>query len=50
MTILAWIDYQAPQPVEGVASVMVRDIARIVTPGHVPFVYTQEELRKMAGN
>lgn len=50
MTILAWIDYQAPQPVEGVASVMVRDIARIVTPGHVPFVYTQEELHKMTGN
>ena len=50
MTILAWIDYQAPQPVEGVASVMVRDIARIVTPDHVPFVYTQEELRKMTGH
>ena len=49
MTILAWIDYQAPQPVEGVASVMVRDIARIVTPGHVPLVYTKEELRKMTG-
>jgi D-alanyl-D-alanine carboxypeptidase len=49
ITILAWIDYQAPQPVEGVASVMVRDIARIVTPGHVPFVYTQDELRKMTG-
>ena len=27
------------QPVEGVASVMVRDIARIITPAHVPFVY-----------
>jgi hypothetical protein len=25
--------------VEGVASVMVRDIARIITPDHVPFVY-----------
>jgi D-alanyl-D-alanine carboxypeptidase len=50
MTILAWIDYQAPQPVEGVASVMVRDIARIVTPDHVPFVYTQEELHKMTGH
>ncbi|HEY1429678.1 MAG TPA: serine hydrolase domain-containing protein [Candidatus Tumulicola sp.] len=50
MTILAWIDYQAPQPVEGVASVMVRDIARIVTPGHVPFVYTREQLHEMTGN
>jgi D-alanyl-D-alanine carboxypeptidase len=49
VTILAWIDYQAAQPVEGVASVMVRDIARVVTPGHVPFVYTPEQLRKMTG-
>lgn len=49
MTILAWIDYKAEQPIEGVASVMVRDIARIVTPGHVPFVYTQAQLRKMLG-
>jgi D-alanyl-D-alanine carboxypeptidase len=39
LTIVAWITYQAPQPVEGVASVMVRDIARIVTPTHIPFVY-----------
>jgi D-alanyl-D-alanine carboxypeptidase len=38
-TIVAWITYQAPEPVEGVASVMVRDIARIITPAHVPFVY-----------
>jgi D-alanyl-D-alanine carboxypeptidase len=39
LTIVAWITYQAPKPVEGVASVMVRDIARILTPTHVPFVY-----------
>jgi D-alanyl-D-alanine carboxypeptidase len=39
VTIVAWITYQAPEPVEGVASVMVRDIARIITPAHVPFVY-----------
>jgi D-alanyl-D-alanine carboxypeptidase len=39
LTIVAWITYQAPEPVEGVASVMVRDIARILTPTHVPFVY-----------
>ncbi len=39
ITIVAWINYQAPEPVEGVASVMVRDIARIMTPDHVPFVY-----------
>lgn len=49
MTIVAFINYQADQPIEGVASVMVRDIARIVTPNHVPFVYTQSELRKMLG-
>jgi D-alanyl-D-alanine carboxypeptidase len=49
MTILAWINYQAEQPIEGVASVMVRDIARIVTPGHVPFVYTQSDLQKLTG-
>jgi D-alanyl-D-alanine carboxypeptidase len=48
-TIMAWINYQAPQPIEGVASVMVRDIARIVTPGRVPFVYTQAELRQLTG-
>ena len=39
LTILAWINYQATEPVEGVASVMVRDIARILTPNHIPFVY-----------
>ena len=48
-TIIAWIDYQAPQPIEGVASVMVRDVARILTPGQVPFVYTQSDLRKLTG-
>jgi D-alanyl-D-alanine carboxypeptidase len=41
ITILAWINYQAKEPVEGVASVMVRDIARILTPDHVPFVYKE---------
>jgi CubicO group peptidase (beta-lactamase class C family) len=41
MTILAWINYQAKEPVEGVASVMVRDIARIITSDHVPFVYKE---------
>lgn len=40
-TIVAWINYQAKEPVEGVASVMVRDIARILTPDHVPFVYKE---------
>lgn len=49
LTILAWIDYQAPEPVEGVASVMVRDVARILTPNRVPFVYTPSQLRRMTG-
>jgi D-alanyl-D-alanine carboxypeptidase len=49
LTIVAWINYQAKQPVEGVASVIVRDVARVVTPGHVPFVYTQSELKKLTG-
>jgi len=39
LTIVAWINYQAKEPVEGVASVMVRDIAKILTPDHIPFVY-----------
>jgi len=39
LTIVAWINYQAKEPIEGVASVMVRDVARILTPDHVPFVY-----------
>lgn len=41
ITILAWINYQANEPVEGVASVMVRDIARIITPDDIPFVYKE---------
>jgi D-alanyl-D-alanine carboxypeptidase len=45
MTIVAWVTYQSHEPPEGVASVIVRDIARIVTPQNVPFVYTQAELR-----
>lgn len=45
MTIVAWITYQAESPPEGVASVIFRDIARIMTPGNVPMVYTQAELK-----
>ena len=41
LTIVAWINYQANEPVEGIASVMVRDIARILTPDHIPFVYKE---------
>jgi D-alanyl-D-alanine carboxypeptidase len=41
ITIVAWINYQAKEPVEGVASVMVRDIARVLTPEHIPFVYKE---------
>ena len=44
-TIVAWITYQAESPPEGVASVIFRDIARIVTPNSLPMVYTQAELK-----
>jgi D-alanyl-D-alanine carboxypeptidase len=44
-TIVAWITFQAEKPPEGVASVIFRDIARIMTPANVPFVYTSEELK-----
>ncbi len=45
MTIVAWINYQAAGPPEGVASVIVRDIARVITPANVPFVYTKQQLQ-----
>jgi D-alanyl-D-alanine carboxypeptidase len=45
-TIVAWITYQAEKPPEGVASVIFRDIARIMTPANVPFVYTSEDLQR----
>lgn len=44
-TIVAWITYQAESPPEGVASVIFRDIARIMTPNDIPMVYTQAELK-----
>ncbi|HEY1682380.1 MAG TPA: serine hydrolase domain-containing protein [Candidatus Tumulicola sp.] len=46
VTIVAWVTYQALQPPEGVATVIFRDIARIMTPSNVPFVYTEEELKQ----
>ncbi|MEO6835054.1 MAG: hypothetical protein ABI231_04000, partial [Candidatus Tumulicola sp.] len=45
-TIVAWITYQAEKPPEGVASVIFRDIARIMTPANVPFAYTSAELQR----
>lgn len=45
-TIVVWITYQAAKPPEGVASVIFRDIARIMTPASVPFVYTSAELQR----
>jgi D-alanyl-D-alanine carboxypeptidase len=45
-TIVAWITYQAEKPPEGVASVIFRDIARIMTPENIPMLYTQEELER----
>src|SRR5947199_9747919 len=38
LTILAWINYQAKERVEGVGSVLVRALAGIVTPGSFPFL------------
>jgi D-alanyl-D-alanine carboxypeptidase len=46
VTIVAWVTYQALQPPEGVATVIFRDIARIMTPANVPFVYTAQELQQ----
>jgi D-alanyl-D-alanine carboxypeptidase len=46
-TIVAWTTYQAAAPPEGVASVIFRDIARIVTPDNVPMVYTPAQLKAM---
>jgi D-alanyl-D-alanine carboxypeptidase len=46
-TIVAWTTYQAESPPEGVASVIFRDIARIVTPDNVPMVYTAADLKAM---
>jgi D-alanyl-D-alanine carboxypeptidase len=49
LTVVAWINYQRAQPIEGVASVMVRDMARILTPNRIPFVYTPAQLKALAG-
>jgi D-alanyl-D-alanine carboxypeptidase len=38
ITVLAWVTLQKDKPSPGVANAMFRDIARIMTPGHVPFV------------
>ncbi|HEY1977092.1 MAG TPA: serine hydrolase domain-containing protein [Candidatus Baltobacteraceae bacterium] len=35
--IVAWVDLQADKPSPGVANAIFRDIARIMTPGNVPF-------------
>jgi D-alanyl-D-alanine carboxypeptidase len=41
--ILAWVSIQAESPLPGVANSIFRDIARIVTPSHVPFVIDPSE-------
>lgn len=45
MTIIVWTTYYALNPPEGIASAMMRDVARIVTPAHVPFVYSKSQLK-----
>jgi len=37
ITVVAWVPLQADKPEPGVANAVFRDIARIMTPGHVPF-------------
>jgi D-alanyl-D-alanine carboxypeptidase len=37
ITIVAWVTLQADKPPPGVANAIFRDIARIMTPEHVPF-------------
>ena len=38
VTVVAWVNAEADEPVPGVANAIVRAIARIVTPGQVPFL------------
>jgi len=45
VTIVAWTTYHGENPPEGVASVIFRDIARIMTPAAVPIVYTSAQLK-----
>jgi D-alanyl-D-alanine carboxypeptidase len=37
VTVVAWVTLQADKPEPGVANAIFRDIARIMTPEHVPF-------------
>ena len=37
ITVVAWVPLQADKPEPGVANAIFRDIARIMTPEHVPF-------------
>jgi D-alanyl-D-alanine carboxypeptidase len=43
VTIISWVDVQSDKPAPGVASSIFRDIAEIMTPGHVPFVMKGDE-------
>jgi len=40
-TILAWVPVQNDKPFPGAANAIFSNIARIVTPAHVPFVKTR---------
>ena len=37
ITVVAWVPLQADEPAPGVANAIFRDIARIMTPNHVPY-------------
>jgi hypothetical protein len=41
--ILAWVSVQADSPLPGVANSIFSNIARIVTPNHVPFAIDAKE-------
>jgi D-alanyl-D-alanine carboxypeptidase len=38
LTVVAWVSTQNSNPHPGVANAVIRDIARIMTPAHIPFV------------
>ncbi|MDQ2865936.1 MAG: beta-lactamase family protein [Candidatus Eremiobacteraeota bacterium] len=40
-TIVAWVPFQADTPAPGVANAIFRAIARIMTPGNIPFLMTR---------
>jgi hypothetical protein len=44
--ILAWVTVQNDTPPPGMANTIAREIARILTPDHVPFLPTAQPATK----